>query len=64
MRKPNIFEIYVHVEVASSANFKRSISNQPLKYQPSKMVKRTKQFVGKLPTNYLSVFNFFVGLAL
>ena len=28
------------------------------------MVKHTQQFVGKLPTNSLSVFDHFVGLAL
>ena len=28
------------------------------------MVNTLKQFVGKLPTNYLSVFDHFVGLAL
>ena len=28
------------------------------------MVKHSQQFVGKLPTNCLSVFDYFVGLAL
>ena len=35
----------------------------PFKRQLHKMVK-LKQFVGKLPTNCLSVFDHFVGLAL
>ena len=33
---------------------------KPFKHQPYKMVNRLKQFVGKLPTNCLSVFDHFV----
>ena len=37
---------------------------QPFKYQPYQMVKHTQQFVGKLPTNCLNVFDHFVRLVL
>ena len=36
----------------------------PLSANPTKWSNTLKQFVGKLPTTYLSVFNDFVGLAL
>ena len=35
-----------------------------LKHQPHKMLNTLKQFVGKLPTNCLNVFDYFVGLTL
>ena len=37
---------------------------QHFKHQPHKMVKHTKKIRRLLPTNYLSVFDHFVGLAL
>ena len=36
----------------------------PLSANPTKWPNTLKQFVGSLPTNYLSVFDHFVGLAL
>ena len=36
----------------------------PLSVNPTKWSNTLKQFVGKLPTNCLSVFDHFVGLAL
>ena len=36
----------------------------PLSANPTKWSNTLKQFVGKLPTNYLSVFDHFVKLAL
>ena len=36
----------------------------PLSGNPTKWPNTLKQFVGKLPTNYLSVFDHFVKLAL
>ena len=36
----------------------------PLSANITKRSNTLKQFVGKLPTNYLSVFNHFVGLVL
>ena len=36
----------------------------PLSTNPTKWSNALKQFVGKLPTNCLSVFNHFVGLVL
>ena len=36
----------------------------PLSFNPTKWPNTLKQFVGKLPTNYLSVFDHFVKLAL
>ena len=36
----------------------------PLSTNPTKLSNTLKQFVGKLPTNCLSVFDHFVGLAL
>ena len=36
----------------------------PLSANPRKWINTLKQFVGKLPTNYLSVFDHFVKLAL
>ena len=42
--------------------FKFSVN--PLSANPTKWLNALKQFVGKLPTNCLSVFNHFVGLAL
>ena len=36
----------------------------PLSANPTKWSNTLKQFVGKLPTNCLSVFDHFVGLAL
>ena len=40
-----------------------SISNS-LRANPTKWSNTLKQFVGKMPTNFLSVFDHFVGLAL
>ena len=37
---------------------------QPIKCQPCKMVKHTQTIRRLLPTNYLSVFDYFVGLVL
>ena len=42
---------------------KRFVFN-PLSANPTKWSNTLKQFVGKLPTNCLSVFDHFVGLAL
>ena len=39
-------------------------SINPFGANPTKWSNTLKQFVGKLPTNYLSVFDHFVGLAL
>ena len=36
----------------------------PLRANPTKCSNTLKQFVGSLPTNFLSVFDHFVGLAL
>ena len=36
----------------------------PLSANPTKWLNTLKQFVGKLPTNCLSVFDHFLGLAL
>ena len=36
----------------------------PLSANPTKWSNTLKKFVGNLPTNYLSVFDHFVGLAL
>ena len=41
-----------------------SFSFNPLSANPTKWSDTLKQFVGKLPTNCLSVFDHFVGLAL
>ena len=41
-----------------------SVSFNPLSANPTKWSNTLKQFVGKLPTNCLSVFDHFVGLAL
>ena len=41
----------------------KSVLN-PLSANFTKWLSTIKQFVGKLPTNYLSVFDHFVGLAL
>ena len=46
----------VKTEVAKRLN--------PLSANPTKWPNALKQFVGKLPTNYLSVFDHFVKLAL
>ena len=40
------------------------IINNPLRANPTKWSNTLKQFVGKLPTNYLSVFDHLVKLAL
>ena len=40
------------------------LSLNPLSANPTKWSNTLKQFVGNLPTNYLSVFDHFVGLAL
>ena len=40
------------------------LSINPLSANPTKWSNTLKQFVGKLPTNCLSVFDHFVGLAL
>ena len=44
--------------------FHRKKAANPLSANPTKWSKTLKQFVGKLPTNCLSVFDHFVGLAL
>ena len=41
-----------------------SLLLNPLSANPTKWSNTLKQFVGKLPTNCLSVFNHFLGLAL
>ena len=43
-------------------NFQGALN--PLSANPTKLSNTLKQFVGKLPTNCLSVFDHFVGLAL
>ena len=48
--------IYVQLMLFSSVN--------PLSAIPTRWSNTLKQFIGKLPTNYLSVFADFVGLAL
>ena len=47
----------------TAATYKLSELN-PLSANLTKWSNTLKQFVGKLPTNYLSVFDHFVGLAL
>ena len=41
-----------------------SLGFKPLSLNPTKWSNTLKQFVGKFPTNCLSVFDHFVGLAL
>ena len=48
--------------MGSSPNFASNIN--PLSANPTKLSNTLKQFVGKLPTNCLSAFGHFVGLAL
>ena len=50
-----------------SVDFQRNLRHtlfNPLSANPTKWSNTLKQFVGKLPTNGLSVFDHFVGLAL
>ena len=42
----------------------REVGLNPLSANPTNWSNRLKQFVGNLPTNYLSVFEHFVKLAL
>ena len=42
----------------------QQLANNPLSANPTKWSNTLKQFVGKLPTNCLSVFDHFVKLAL
>ena len=42
----------------------RILNTDPLSAKPTKWSDTLKQFVGSLPTNCLSVFDHFVGLAL
>ena len=42
----------------------KSILRNPLSANPTKWSNTLKQFVGKLPTNCLSVFDYSVGLGL
>ena len=44
--------------------FTENIGLNPLSANPTKWSNTLKQFVGKLPTNCLSVFGHFMGLAL
>ena len=46
------------------AAFQKRVKENSFKRQPHKMVKRTQTFRRLLPTNCLSVFDHFVGLAL
>ena len=55
----NLFEIPL---IVNSGENTRRIN--PLSANPTKWSNTLKQFVGKLPTNCLSVFGHFVGLAL
>ena len=48
--------------MGSSPNFASNIN--PLSANPTKRLNTLKQFVGKLPTNFLSALDHFVGLAL
>ena len=51
---------YAHPEI----NYHKKVYVNPLSVNPRKWSNTLKQFVGKLPTNWLSVFDYFVGLAL
>ena len=42
----------------------KQMSVNPLSANPTKWSNNLKQFVGNLPTNYLSMFDHFVGLTL
>ena len=72
------FEIYLHTGfILAVTNISKMNSNStssiykiyskitfnPLRANPTKWSNTLKQFVGNLPTNCLSVFNHFVGLA-
>ena len=41
-----------------------AFSRSPFKRQPHKMVKHSQTIRQQLPTNYLSVFDYFLGLVL
>ena len=51
---------YAHPQI----NHIKKVYVNPLTVNPRKWSNTLKQFVGKLPTNCLSVFDYFVGLAL
>ena len=53
------------ISTQATRNFLKSLHlANPLIVNPTKCSNTLKQFVGKLPTNCLSVFNYFAGFAL
>ena len=62
MLRQDTFSLEVYV-VGSYKIANASLIN-PLSANPTKWSNTLKQFVGKFPTNCLSVFDHFVGLAL
>ena len=61
-----LHDIYILHRFSCGDNRTPNISSNinPLSANPTKWSNTLKQFVGKLPTNCLSVFDHFVGLAL
>ena len=58
-------ELLVFIVLRKTVKKLFDLTKEHFKHQPHKMVKHTlKQFFGKLPTNFLRVFDHFVGLAL
>ena len=51
------------LSLAASENTFNTVEFNPLSANPTKWSNTLKQFVGNLPTNYLSVFDHFVKLA-
>ena len=65
----NTWKVYQCIEIKVAFRRMININNNsspfnPLSANPTKWSNTLKQFVGKLPTNCLSVFDHFVGLAL
>ena len=54
----NIYHAFAHHNIVTP-----QIKAKPFKHQPHKWSNTLKQFVRKLPTNCLSVFDDFAGLA-
>ena len=53
-----------HIELGTSRQFRHAVDLNPLSANFTKWSYKLKQFVRKLPTNCLSVFDHFVGLSL
>ena len=57
-------KLYTSIKIAVSSKTRKSYYLNPLSANPTKWSNTLKEFVGNLPTNCLSVFDHFVGLAL